>query len=120
VLPWRRQHPQRRLHADLRLLIHAISHNLGGHEGRLSVRVEGEDVSGNEQEPVDVLVEVGENVVDAAVVLADEPLHLSVQSAESALDKAREEGQGVRGRFAAEGADRGESFLICTGLMITP
>ena len=51
------------------LSLEAEAHDLGGNEGGLAVGVEGEDVAGDEEQPVDVLVEIGEHRVDQLVVL---------------------------------------------------
>ena len=79
-----------------------------------SVGVEGEDVAGDEEQPVDVLVEIGEHRVDQLVVLTDEPLHLPVQPREPPLDELRQEGEGVRGGLAAQRPDRRQGVLINT------
>ena len=43
--------------------------------------------------------------------LTDEPLHLPVQPGEPPLDELRQEGDGVRGRLAAQRADRRKGVL---------
>ena len=51
------------------LLLEAEPHDLWGDECGLAVGVEGEDVAGDEEQPVDVLVQVGQHRVDQLVVL---------------------------------------------------
>ena len=70
VLSRRGQNSQRRFHVGSRTLpLEAESHDFRGNEGGLAVRVEGEDIAGDEEQPVDVLVEVGQHTVDELVVL---------------------------------------------------
>ena len=56
------------------LSLEAESHDFRGDECGLPVGVEGEDVAGDEEEPVDVLVQVGEHRVDELVVLKEKDL----------------------------------------------
>ena len=72
MLSRRGQDSQRRLDvgpAGDALPLEAEPHDLGGDERGLAVDVEGEDVAGDEEQPVDVLVEVGQHRVDQLVVL---------------------------------------------------
>ena len=55
-----------------RLSLETEPHDLGWDEGGLAVGVEGEDVAGDEEQPVDVLVQVGQHRVDQLVVLEED------------------------------------------------
>ena len=75
MLSRRGQDSQRRLDVGPGALpLEAEPHDLGGDERGLAVGVEGEDVAGDEEQPVDVLVEVGQHRVDQLVVLKGEQI----------------------------------------------
>lgn len=71
-LPRRREHAHGRLQVDVGRLLQRVLHELGGDERGLAVLVACHHVARDQQQPVDVLVQVAEDLIDAALALADQ------------------------------------------------
>lgn len=111
-LAGRRQHLQRLGNVDAGGLLNRMLHNLRRNERRLAVHVQREDIPSDEEDPVDVLEEVGEEVVHLGAALGGEPLEVGVQPRDPVLEEGDEAGQGRVQALPAQRAHRAQRVLV--------
>ena len=110
-LPGRRQDLQRLGDINRCSRADGVLHYLGRNERRLTVHVQGEDVAPDEQDPVDVLEEVGEEVVHLGAALAGQALEVSVQPGDPVLQQGDQGGQGRLQALPAQRPHRAQGVL---------